>query len=153
MSEDIVALDQGIIPQPENTKPIPQQQERLISGRFEVSQYSGPLPDPEILARYEKVLHGAAERTFKLVESEQEHRHKMQEKQLDAGIADQKDIRNIEKRGQFFALLIALSSIGVAVFSVSSGQEIVASIFGVSGVGTLVVSFIQGRQNQKDSDI
>ncbi len=152
MSEEIVTLDQEIVPQPENTKPIPQQQERLISGRFEVSQYSGPLPDPEILARYEKVLPGAAERTFKLVESEQEHRHKMQEKQLDAGIADQKDGRNIEKRGQVFALIIALSSFGVSVFSLSMGQEIAASIFGAGGVGALVIAFIQGRQNQKESD-
>jgi len=86
------------------------------------------------------------------VESEQEHRHKMQEKQLDAQISDQKEVRNIEKRGQSFGLVIALSSICVSIFSLSRGQELAASIFGAGGVGTLVVAFIQGRQNQKDSD-
>jgi len=48
MSEDLVPIDQGIVHQPENTKPIPQPQDRFISGRLEVSQYNGPLPDPEI---------------------------------------------------------------------------------------------------------
>ena len=152
MSEDLVPIDQGIVHQPENTKPIPQPQDQVFSRRLEVSQYSGPLPNPETLAKFEQILPGAAERTFRLVESEQEHRHKMQEKQLDAGIVDQKDVRNIEKRGQFFALTIALSSFGVSILSLCLGQEIAASIIGAGGVGTLVVAFIRGRQNQKDSD-
>ncbi|GEM_PF-1537643 len=48
MSEDLVPIDQGIVHQPENTKPIPQPQDQVISGRVEFSQYNGPLPDPEI---------------------------------------------------------------------------------------------------------
>lgn len=152
MTDDLVPVDREIIPQPEDTKLTSPHRFRLVTRSVRSVQYSGPLPAPETLARYEQVLPGIAERTLRLVESEQEHRHRMQEKQLDAGIIDQKDVRNIEKRGQIFAFLIALSSFGVSVFSLSMGQEIAASIFGTGGVGALVVAFIQGRQNQKDSD-
>jgi uncharacterized membrane protein len=152
MSDDLVPVDQEVVPQPEETKLTSQHKVKLVARSVKRVQYSGPLPDPETLTRYEQILPGIAERTLRLVESEQEHRHRMQEKQLDAGIIDQKDGRNIEKRGQIFALTIALSSFGVSVFSLSMGQEIAASIFGTGGVGALVVAFIQGRQNQKDSD-
>jgi uncharacterized membrane protein len=152
MSDDLVPVDQELVPQPENTNPIPQQQERVISGRLEVSQYSGPLPDPEILARYEKVLPGAAERTFRLVESEQEHRHRMQEKQLDAEIADQKIVRNIEKRGPILALVVAAIVMGVSVTTALNGKEATASVIGGGGLIALVTAFIQGRKPQKDSD-
>jgi hypothetical protein len=37
MSEDLVPIDQGIVHQPENTKPIPQPQDQVISGRGEFS--------------------------------------------------------------------------------------------------------------------
>lgn len=147
MSEEIVTLDQEIVPQTENTKPIPPEQTaQVISGRFEVSQYNGPLPDPEILARYEKVLPGAAERTFKLLESEQEHRHRMEQKHLDAGIANQKDLKNIEKRGQFFALIISVIVMGVSGLTALKGKEATASVLGGGGLIALVTIFIQGRK-------
>jgi len=100
MNEEIVQI--------ENTKSITAQQE--------VSQY-GSLPDPNVLVRYEQILSGAAERILRSVEREQEYRHKIQEKKIDAAIADQKDVRNIEKRGQLYALIISVVIMGIAGFS------------------------------------
>jgi len=37
----------------------------------------GPLPDPDLIAGYEKAMPGAAERIFKMAEIEQHERHLM----------------------------------------------------------------------------
>jgi Predicted membrane protein len=38
-------------------------------------EHSGPLPPPEMLREYEKIVPNAAERFLSLVENEQKHRH------------------------------------------------------------------------------
>ncbi len=147
-------MNQEIVPESSESlsMPISTPAKQIISQRLEVSQYNGPLPNPEIVARYDEVLPGSAERTFRMVESEQEHRHKMQARQLEAEIADQKEVRNIEKTGQIFALIFSVVAMGVSGVTALNGKELTASIFGVGGMGSLVVAFIQGRQKAKDTE-
>ncbi|MDR0368014.1 MAG: DUF2335 domain-containing protein [Bacteroidales bacterium] len=38
--------------------------------------YSGPIPDPESLAKYEQIMPGAAERILRMAENEAKNRHK-----------------------------------------------------------------------------
>ncbi len=49
----------------------------LLVAQF-LRHHSGPLPSPEILAAYEKVLPGAAERIFGRFEAQSDHRMKME---------------------------------------------------------------------------
>lgn len=35
---------------------------QVIAGRVEINQFSGPLPHPDILARYNEIVPGAADR-------------------------------------------------------------------------------------------
>ena len=62
---------------------------------------SGPLPDPEAIAAYERALPGAADRIFRMAEREQEHRH-------------QTDLRESQRRhativlGQMFAFTLGI---------------------------------------------
>lgn len=127
---------------------------QVFSGQLKVSQYTGPFPAPEILSDYEEVLPGAAERLFKLVESEQEHRHQMQKAQIEAQIQDQKDIREIEKRGQIFGLVIAAIVMGVVTVTALNDKQFTASVLGVGGLTSLVSVFVLGkrRREQEESD-
>lgn len=47
-----------------------------------VSQYSGPLPRPEDLIRYNDAVPGAAERILAMAEREMNHRHESERKIL-----------------------------------------------------------------------
>lgn len=81
---------------------------RLIA----ISQkFSGPLPPPEMLAQYEDVVPGAAERI--IVITEEQHRHRMSvETQWLTLIRE--GIR-MEAVGQYSALIIAIASAVVAI--------------------------------------
>lgn len=55
------------------------------SARVEVQRvHEGPLPAPEDFARYDQVLPGAAERIMTLTESTVEHRHRLDNRHLNA---------------------------------------------------------------------
>src|SRR5262245_54367292 len=71
----------------------------------------GPLPTPEVLEGYERVLPGLASRITDLATSEAEHRRKLESQLLTGQIDDIETQREIEKRGQLFALVIALATI------------------------------------------
>jgi uncharacterized membrane protein len=44
------------------------------------SRFSGPLPHPDHLARYNEILPDAAERILAMAEKEQDHRHNLEKK-------------------------------------------------------------------------
>lgn len=56
-------------------------------------QFSGPMPPGDLLADYENVQPGFADRLLQFTEKEQAHRHKMESRGLHAAI-------NTEMRGQ-----------------------------------------------------
>jgi uncharacterized membrane protein len=97
-------------------------------------------------------LPGSAERVFKLVESEQLHRHEMQKAELNAQIADQSQIRQLEKRGQLFGFLIGIVVMGVVGTAALNDKEVTASILGIGGLTGLVSVFVLGRQKQEQEE-
>lgn len=54
----------------------PSKQQEVNASITHVEQWSGPLPSPDSLARYNNVLPDAAERIMSMAEKEMEHRHK-----------------------------------------------------------------------------
>ena len=54
---------------------IPLQRQPLPPGTIEVTEtFSGPLPHPDLLRKYDSTMPGSAERIFRYVEQEAEHR-------------------------------------------------------------------------------
>jgi uncharacterized membrane protein len=64
--------------------------------------YIGPLPTSSEFAGYDKALPGAADRILSLAEQEASHRHKVQDETV-----------KLNKKGQLFAFIIALLSMGL----------------------------------------
>lgn len=52
--------------------------------------YSGPLPPPEALQRYDQILPGAANRIIKMAESQHEHRQKLEKTVVESNAFSQK---------------------------------------------------------------
>jgi uncharacterized membrane protein len=68
----------------------------IISKIQGISAFSGPLPPPEVLEHYNKIIPNGADRLLKMVEWHAEHRRAYLMKGLEASIS-------ITKRGQLFA--------------------------------------------------
>jgi uncharacterized membrane protein len=98
-------------------------------------EVSGPLPQPQVLAQYEDVIPGGAERIVKLAENQVRHRQSM------------------ESRGQIFTFLLALVVLAGGIGLVALGNSIeglVPLVAALAGLGGLFVyREIQWSKNEK----
>lgn len=107
--------------------------------------FSGPIPAPEVLAHYENINIGLANRIVKMAEKEQNHRHTLVETEQSLRFSE-------AKRGQLYALLIGSLALACGTYTALSGAEIAGTIIGGGGVIGLVSVFILGRSKKKYSE-
>ena len=102
----------------------------------------GPLPSPEELKQYENILPGSAERILSMAERQSEHRQFLEKR-------DSQD----QHLGIVFAFTLALAALVAGCVVVLNGHPILGSLFGLSGVGGIVATFIYGtRSNRKERE-
>jgi len=102
--------------------------------------YRGPLPTAEEFGRYEQVLAGAANRILSMAEKQAEHRQTNEDKLVKHSIQK-------SGRGQLFAFIIALCSLGVVFYSILKGQPLVAIVPAIIALSGLVAVFAGKKQN------
>ena len=97
---------------------------------------TGPLPPPSILAGYEQVLSGAAERIVSMAEKEQEHRHSFDNK--------------CQKTGILCAFLLGIGALVAGVIVImrvpNKVGAVTGSVLGISGIASIVTTFISGTK-------
>lgn len=115
--------------------------------------YSGPIPDPETLANFERAFPGAANRILKMAELEGEHRRNQESKQLSGNIADAKAARAQIARGQYCGLVACALVMAAAVTIAVSGQSWVSdlggSLLGVGGLAGIIGVFMWGKKEDE----
>lgn len=90
------------------------------------TQFSGPIPHPDVLREYDKIIPGAAERIVAMAEREQEHRHAIETKANNASWS-------IAKWGQIIAFILVLLLLCAGVFFALQGFEVLSiTIFSVT---------------------
>jgi uncharacterized membrane protein len=114
-------------------------------------QFGGPLPPPQILEAYERACPGAAHRIIELAEAQSEHRRRMEDKALEGQISAIGMQFRESRRGQIFAFCISAFFLACGSVVVLYGHPWPGSVFGTLGVGGIVTTFINGRENKKDS--
>ncbi|WP_127956861.1 DUF2335 domain-containing protein [Serratia microhaemolytica] len=102
---------------------------------------TGPLPDAEELARYERVTPGLAKEIVGMAKSEQNHRHEMTRRALEGAISK-------DKRGQILAFACVLVLSGVSLAMVASGAYWPATTVLGTTLVALVSVFHFGRRRQ-----
>jgi len=118
------------------------QKQEVVTQKFaSIVHYSGPLPPPEQLDKYNLIVKEGAERIFVMAEKEQIHRHKIEE------IAIKTELKYL-KIGQYFGGGIGILSMFIGAVLAFYGHDIVAGTFVTIGVGGLAVTFVVGK-NQK----
>ena len=130
-------------------KPVkPGEQVVVTEVREETRTFSGPLPHPEILQKYNEVIPGGADRIFKMAEEEALHRRAQERDIVRGGIDDDKARATERRLGQIFGLVIGLAAIGGGAYTASVGQPWAGSFIGGAGVGGLVLAFVLGSKRQ-----
>jgi len=117
-----------------------------------VSSFSGPIPPPELIAAYEKVIHGSGERILRMAEEEAKHRKNMdllsiknQERLID-------NDNNKQRKAQIFAFIISLGILIIAFYAIQEGAYHTAAIIVGTTITALAGVFIGGRLIQKKMD-
>jgi uncharacterized membrane protein len=103
---------------------------------------SGPLPAPQVLAEYERVLPGLAERIVKMAETQMVHRQGLEAKHLDG------ESRRAN-RGQYFGLAVALGGFLLSGFCVAYGAVVAAAVIASVDLVGLVSTFLYGTKTKQ----
>ena len=122
----------------------PEDQKIIKSVSFaSIQSYSGPLPAPESLEKYNKIIPDGADRIMRMAENQSIHRMKI-ENEVILGQVKQSG------RGQTFGLIIAFGALVSSVVLALYGHDTVACIIGGGTVIALVSVFVIGKKEQKE---
>lgn len=114
---------------------------RVFSFQTKITKHSGPLPSPEDLGKYAKVIPEGADRIMCMAELQQKHRMELEKKAIKEQFLQ-------SKLGQIFGLLIGLSAIIGGVVCIMNNHEWSGAFLGGSGLTGLVSVFVIGRAKQ-----
>jgi uncharacterized membrane protein len=103
--------------------------------------YSGPLPHPEILEHYDRIVPGGAERIFAQFESQSLHRQRIEYRVIRSNSF-------VQIFGAISALILGLAAIGGGLFLVYKGKSIEGFGAFFTGLASLVGVYIYGKVSQ-----
>lgn len=111
-------------------------------GSVEIT-YSGPLPHPDVLRRYQDILPGSAERVFRQFEIEADHRRTLEVRTIRADVFSQ-------IWGSIGGTLIGLLGVGGGIWLAHEGRNLAGLTALIATLGGLVATFLY-QTNRKPS--
>jgi len=124
----------------QQNNPEPRKENRGVMIRQETS-FSGPLPSPETLKKFDEVIPGAAERIIKMAEGQFEHRTELERKVINSDIER-------SKWGQILGFVIAIVGLVCAVIISIYGSQIGGAALGLGTLASLVGVFMYGSRSR-----
>jgi uncharacterized membrane protein len=104
--------------------------------------HSGPLPHPDVLARYNETVQNGAERLMQSFEKQQAHRQELEKKVIFGNV-------DAEKRGQWMGLTVSLAVLGLAAYVAHLGNAWAGGGIAVADIATLAGVFVYGKSKQR----
>lgn len=112
--------------------------------RAEIRFFSGPLPPPDVLARYNDAFPDCAERIVAMAETQGNHRRTLEIKELDASI-------RLSFRGQLIGSTIALIALLGGIWLVANDKSTEGFSLIVADVLAFGGAFVYDRYRQQGS--
>lgn len=130
---------------PPNSKTKKKRGSSLVRTSLQISGqlFKGPLPHPEILEKYEKILKGSADRIIKMAENQSKHRQVIEKKVISS------DITN-EKTGMVFAFLTTLILVLTGGYLIYSNKQVVGFLTLLGTLGIQTYNFYSQKKSQKE---
>lgn len=110
-----------------------------------VSTYSGPLPRPEDLAKYNEVVPRAAERSLSMAEKEMRHRQEIEQRESKGRI----NLAYISKALSFISVLVLTGLIRYSLYIGRFGTAIGVAIGAIASVAGIFV-YAKASRNKKE---
>ena len=104
-----------------------------LAGQF----YSGPLPTPELLQKWEAIHPGAAELIFRTYEKQVTSRIERENKLTESKV-------KTDSRGQIFAFLLAAGGLGLALAFALLGNSGAALASIIGGIAPIILATVTG---------
>ena len=120
----------------------------LVSNRSELKVSSGPIPDPETLAAYEKVYPGLARTIVVAFEAEYQKRHRLETISMDGDIEAMRRDHADVARGQWLGFLICIIGLAGGVWLVSQGHDWAGALVATSGLASVVAAYFKNSEKQ-----
>jgi len=137
---------------PEEVKRVLGKVAKGISVAVHSSQtFSGPLPPPEILSKFNEAVPGLANKIIDWAETEGNHRRLIETKSLDAEIKLNNRAFDERRLGQIFGFLIGTIAIVAGSVTAILGSPIAGTLIGGSGVVGLVSAFLYSKRKEERS--
>jgi uncharacterized membrane protein len=106
--------------------------------------FSGPLPPPETLDRYNQILPGAAERIITMAESQHQHRQGLETLVIHSNVKAQ-------KLGTILGFIVAMTVVLGGMYLVHEGKNAPGLAAILTALASLVGVFLYSkREQQKD---
>lgn len=107
------------------------------------SSYSGPIPDPESLAKYEQISPGFAERIMTMAEEESHHRRRNENRLVKSSVT-------MAILGIIFAFLSVIMFCGLILFALMNALNIATLGLAIGAIASVAGIFIVFRSRRKD---
>ncbi|KKQ78166.1 MAG: hypothetical protein A3A96_00250 [Candidatus Zambryskibacteria bacterium RIFCSPLOWO2_01_FULL_39_39] len=115
---------------------------KMLVRQESFQSFSGPLPPPEILERFNSIVPGAAERIIKMAEDQFAHRVDLEKRVIKSDVER-------SKWGQILGFIISIFGLTVALFVSIKGQQWASSIIGGGTLASLVGVFMYGTKSRR----
>jgi uncharacterized membrane protein len=119
-----------------------QRQQQMMMQVSRQYSFSGPLPPPEVLEKYNQVLPGAAERILAMAEQQSRHRQTIETKVIDSNVF-------VQKLGPILGFIIAMTAVVGGIVLILKGKDGYGLASILTPLAGLVGVFIYGKQRQK----
>jgi uncharacterized membrane protein len=120
------------------------------STQVSLSEFSGPIPPPNVLSLYKDVDASFAERIFAMAEKQMQHRHSLEIQSFETEVEQIKLNAGLYRRGQLFAFIIGIFTIGIGGIASIMGAPVSGGIIGTGGVIGLVSVFLFSNKLEKN---
>lgn len=101
-----------------------------------VSEYSGLLPPPDMLAQFDNIEPGLANRIVLMTEDNLAHIRECESHNL-------KESLKANKRGQSFAFCLSLTALALSGYGLYLDQLAFSSVSGLFGVAPIITAFLK----------
>lgn len=131
-------------------RPANQAEVMIVRHEQRTQEFSGPVPNPEILARYNELVPGSAERILQMAEREQHRRHDTEQSHIDLNRHFLNSSIAQSKWGLVASITFAFTCLGAASWLIMLGHEVGGGIiFGASMVA-IVLGLLRHTRTPKE---
>jgi uncharacterized membrane protein len=112
-------------------------------------KFSGPLPPPQVLIKYEEATHGAADRIIAMAEKQAQHRQAMEQKVVHSNIHN-------ERLGMYFAFILTVSIMALGTYLLMNDKQVEGFIAlfapALFQAGNYIYNKYEERKHAEDRD-